>query len=173
MISSNSVGSCPAPCHVDPLANGGDDSVTACRRPAAGSEAGPRSGCARRGFPRASDSWEDRAVDERAVHTTEPHPAPLVIENERLQRALRARLAEEEALRRVATLVAQAHEPGAVLTRVTEEVGRHLQAHTTATVRFDPDGWGTIVAIWTAPLYEPYFRTSRRLRRLVVSARPR
>jgi len=38
-----------------------------------------------------------------------------MIENERLQRALRARLKEEEAPRRVATLVARADAPGAVL----------------------------------------------------------
>jgi hypothetical protein len=56
------------------------------------------------GLSRAAHSWEDRAVEDRAVRTTEPYPMPLVIENERLQRALRARLAEEQALRRVATL---------------------------------------------------------------------
>ena len=69
-------------------------------------------------------------MDDRAVHTTEPYPAQLAVENERLQRALRARLKEEEALRRVATLVARVHAPGAVLALVTEEVvpppgGRH------------------------------------------------
>ena len=63
----------------------------------------------------------------------------------------------------MATLVARSHEPGAVLTRVTEEVGRHLQAHTTVTVRYDADGWGTIVAIWSAPPNEPAFTVGYRM----------
>ena len=76
----------------------------------------------------ASHSWDDLAVGDRAVHTTEPYPAQLAVENERLQRALRARLKEEQALRRVATLVAREHAPGAVLARVTEEVGAPPEA---------------------------------------------
>ena len=102
-------------------------------------------------------------MNDRAVYTTGPYRAQLVVENERLQLALRARLQEEEALRRVATLVARAHEPGAVLTRVTEEVGRHLQALTTVTVRYDPDGWGTIVAIWSAAPNQPAFTVGYRM----------
>ena len=90
-------------------------------------------------------------VGDRAVHTTEPYPAQLAVENERLQRALRARLKEEEALRRVATLVAQEHAPEAVLALVTEEVGRHLEADTAVTVRYDAPGRATFVATWTAP----------------------
>src|SRR3954452_9925193 len=80
-----------------------------------------------RDFPAPRVPGRIGAVDERTVQTTASYPARLVVENERLQRALRARLEEEQALRRVATLVARAHEPGAVLTRVTEEVGRHLR----------------------------------------------
>jgi signal transduction histidine kinase len=108
----------------------------------------PRSGA---GLSGTSHSWDDHAVDDRVVRTTEPYPAQLVVENERLQRALRGRLEEEEALRRVATLVAREHAPGAVLTLVTEEVGRHLQAETVATVRYDAPGRATFVATWTAP----------------------
>ena len=52
--------------------------------------------------------------------------ADLAVENERLQRELRARLEEERALRRVAMLVAQEHAPEVVLTVVAEEVARHL-----------------------------------------------
>jgi signal transduction histidine kinase len=94
-------------------------------------------------------------VDDRAVHTTEPYPAQLAIENERLQRALHARLREEEALRRVATLVAREHAPGDVLALVTEEVGRHLEADTAVTARYDAPGRATFVATWTAPLVDP------------------
>jgi GAF domain-containing protein len=84
-----------------------------------------------------------------------------------LQRTLRARLAEEEALRRVATLVARDHEPAAVLALVTEEVGRHLQADTAVTVRYDAPGLATFVATWTAPHLpgRSPFRASRQPRR--------
>ena len=99
--------------------------------------------------------WDDLAVDDRVVRTREPYPAQLVVENERLQRALRARLEEEEALRRVATAVARGHAPAAVLTLVTEEVVRHLNADTAATMRYDAPDRATIVAKWTAPHVAP------------------
>jgi hypothetical protein len=38
-----------------------------------------------------------------------------------------------------------------VLALVTEEVGRHLQADTAVTVRYDAPGLATSVAHWTAP----------------------
>ena len=98
-------------------------------------------------------------MGDRAVHATD---ATLVVENERLQRALRARLKEEEALRRVATLVAREHAPGDVLALVTEEVGRHLEADTVVTARFDGPGRATFVATWTAPHIDPSpFRVGR------------
>jgi GAF domain-containing protein len=101
-------------------------------------------------------------LDDRAVHTTEPDPAPLVVEYERLQRALRARLDEAEALRRVATLIAREHAPGDVLALVTEEVGRHLEADTVVTARYDAPGRATFVATWTAPGVDPSpFRVGR------------
>jgi len=102
-------------------------------------------------------------VDDRGVHATEPYPAQLVVENERLQRALQARLNEEQALRRVATLVARAHEPGAVLARVSQEVGRHLNAHTAVTVRYDAADRATILATWTAPHVAPHFTVGRQI----------
>jgi signal transduction histidine kinase len=116
------------------------------------------------GLSGTSRSWDDHAVGDRAVHTTEPYPAQLAVENERLQRALRARLKEEEALRRVATLVAREHAPGAVLALVTEEVGRHLEADTAVTVRSDAPGRATFVATWTAPHVDPSpFRVGRQI----------
>jgi signal transduction histidine kinase len=90
-------------------------------------------------------------VDERAVHALDQAGAALAVENERLQRELRARLEEERALRRVATLVAQQHEPEMVLTAVTEEVARHLAADAAATIRYDSAERATIVAEWSAP----------------------
>jgi signal transduction histidine kinase len=81
----------------------------------------------------------------------EPYPAQLAAENERLQRALRARLSEEEALRRVATLVAQQHAPETVFALVTEEVARHLDADAAMTVRYDAPDRATVVASWSPP----------------------
>ena len=116
------------------------------------------------GLSGASHSWDDHAVGDRGVHTTEPYPAQLAVENERLQRALGDRLKEAEALRRVATLVAREHEPGAVLALVTEEGGRHLEADTAVTVRHDAPGRATFVATWTAPQVDPSpFRVGRQI----------
>ena len=90
-------------------------------------------------------------MDERAVHVRDQASAALAVENERLHRELRARLEEERALRRVATLVAQQHEPEMVLTVVTEEVARHLGAEAALTARYDSPERATIVAEWSAP----------------------
>jgi signal transduction histidine kinase len=90
-------------------------------------------------------------VDERAVHALDEAGAALAVENERLHRELRARLEEERALRRVATLVAQEHEPEMVLGVVTEEVARHLGADASLTVRYDSPERATIVSEWSAP----------------------
>jgi signal transduction histidine kinase len=77
--------------------------------------------------------------------------AALAVENERLQAALRARLEEERALRRVATLIAQEHEPEMVLTVVAEEVARHLGADAAMTARYDGPDRATVLADWSAP----------------------
>ena len=90
-------------------------------------------------------------MDDRAVRTMRPDPAELAVENERLQRALRARVSEEAALRRVATLVAQEHAPETVFAIVTEEVARHLDADSAITVRYDAPARATVVASWSAP----------------------
>jgi signal transduction histidine kinase len=80
----------------------------------------------------------------------------LAVENERLQAALRARLEEERALRRVATLIAQEHEPVAVLTAVAEEVARHLGADAAMTARYDAPDRATVLADWSAPGVVPF-----------------
>ena len=82
--------------------------------------------------------------------------AVLSLENERLQLALRARLEEQEALRRVATLVARHHAPDEVLELVTEEVARHLDADAAMTARYDGPGVATVVADWAAPGLDPF-----------------
>jgi len=91
-------------------------------------------------------------VDNRAVHTVEASAAALAVENERLQRALRARLGEETALRRVATLVAQQHAPETVFATVTEEVRRASPRCEFGDYRaHDDPGHATVVASWSAP----------------------
>ena len=61
------------------------------------------------------------------------------------------RLADEQAaLRRVATAVAAEPEPGEVFGLVTEEVGRLLGAQTANMVRYDGEGWATVVGGWHA-----------------------
>ena len=66
-------------------------------------------------------------------------------------RAALARLAEEQAaLRRVATLVAQATPPEQVLAAVAEETGRLLEVDYTVLIRSDPEDVITVVGGWTA-----------------------
>jgi signal transduction histidine kinase len=77
-------------------------------------------------------------------------------------RAWLARLAgEQEALRRVATLVARGTPPEEVFAAVVEEVGRLLPAEYTHMGRYEPDGTLTIVAAWGRP--GPVFQTGTRL----------
>ena len=75
----------------------------------------------------------------------------LSLENERLALALRARLEEQQALRRVATAVAQQHEPQEVFELVAREVARHLDADAAMTARFDGPGLATVLADWARP----------------------
>jgi signal transduction histidine kinase len=72
-------------------------------------------------------------------------------ENARLQSALRARLEEVEALRRVATLVARNGAPEDVLALVTREVAQHLGADAAMTARFDGPGSATVLSDWAEP----------------------
>ena len=58
-------------------------------------------------------------------------------------------MGEQAALRRVATLVAQAAAPEDVFAAVTEEAGWLLGADHITMTRYDPDGAGTCVAAWS------------------------
>jgi len=64
---------------------------------------------------------------------------------------VQALLAEQGALRRVATLVAAAGETGRIFSTVTEEVGRLLAAHTANMVRFRHNGTAEVVGAWNEP----------------------
>ena len=66
-------------------------------------------------------------------------------------RVVAQRDAEDAALSRIATLVAQSAAPDAVFASVAEEVGTLLRAHAAAVTRFEPaDTQATIVGRWTA-----------------------
>jgi GAF domain-containing protein len=76
--------------------------------------------------------------------------AGTAIANAQARVDLRGFAEEQAALRRVATLVAQAARPGEVLTAVTEEAGRLLGTNYTVMARYDPDDTRTIVATWSS-----------------------
>ncbi|MFL6103764.1 MAG: HAMP domain-containing protein, partial [Actinomycetes bacterium] len=64
---------------------------------------------------------------------------------ERSRDELSRLLAEQAALRRVASLVARAVPPGEIFSAVATEVGRLVGADDTAVVRFEPDGTAVVV----------------------------
>jgi PAS domain S-box-containing protein len=74
-----------------------------------------------------------------------------ITERREAEEALRRLADEQAALRRVATAVAAEPEPSEVFRLVTEEVGRLLGAHTANMVRFDGEGWLTVVGGWNEP----------------------
>jgi GAF domain-containing protein len=75
--------------------------------------------------------------------------AATAIANAQARVELRGFADEQAALRRVATLVAQAAPPAEVLTAIAEEGGRVLGAVYTAMARYEADGTRTIVASWS------------------------
>jgi signal transduction histidine kinase len=75
--------------------------------------------------------------------------AATAIANAHARAELRKFADEQAALRRVATLVAQAASPAEVLTAITEEGGRLLHADYATINRYEPDGTRTVVATWS------------------------
>jgi PAS domain S-box-containing protein len=72
-----------------------------------------------------------------------------VTERRRADAELRALVAEQAALRRVATLVASEGDQQRVFSAVTEEVGRLLGAQSANMVRYDDGPWATVVGGWS------------------------
>jgi PAS domain S-box-containing protein len=68
---------------------------------------------------------------------------------------LRSLLAEQAALRRVATLVAREGEHAEVVVVVAEEVGKLLAAEAAGVVRYEPGGRGTVVGTWSRSGFPP------------------
>jgi PAS domain S-box-containing protein len=71
-----------------------------------------------------------------------------VTEAKTAEAELRGLLAEQEALRRVAMLVAREAEYAEVVAAVAEEVGKLLSAEAARVVRYEPEGRGTVVGEW-------------------------
>jgi signal transduction histidine kinase len=76
--------------------------------------------------------------------------AATAIANAQARVELRGFAEEQAALRRVATLVAQAARPAQVLAAVAEETGRLLHADYATMGRYGPDGTITVVATWSS-----------------------
>ena len=75
-----------------------------------------------------------------------------VLDDERAARRELERLArEQDALRRVATLVAKAASPDEVFSAVAEEVAQLWEADIAAVLRYEPGGRATIVGGWGDP----------------------
>ena len=75
-----------------------------------------------------------------------------VLDDERAARAEREELARDQAaLRRVATLVAQAAPPEAVFSAVAEEVARLSSADVAKVLRYEDDASATVVGSWGDP----------------------
>jgi signal transduction histidine kinase len=103
---------------------------------------------------------------ERAPHglsTSMRDAIALSLENERLQLALRGRLEEQQALRRIATAVARQHEAEEVFDLVTREVARHLDADAAMLARFDGPGLATVLSDW-AKAGLPVFPVGQQIR---------
>jgi signal transduction histidine kinase len=80
----------------------------------------------------------------------------LVRENERLRRELRARLEEQDALRRVAVMVAGHPAADDVFQLVTVEVARHLDADAAMTAHFSGHGEAPAGADWAVSGLPPF-----------------
>ncbi len=75
--------------------------------------------------------------------------AATAIANAQARIEVRGYAEEQAALRRVATLVAQAVSPEALFAAVTEEVGRALGSEFTGMSRYNGDGTATVLGEWT------------------------
>jgi signal transduction histidine kinase len=74
--------------------------------------------------------------------------AATAIANTEARTELRAYADEQAALRRVATVVAQAATPAEAFAAVTEETGRVLQPDAAILQQYAPDGSGVLVGVW-------------------------
>jgi signal transduction histidine kinase len=95
------------------------------------------------------DELLPRDTEERLVRFTEL--VATAVANSDAREELRAIADEQAALRRVATLVAQAVPPRAVFTAVANEVGRLFLADLAFIGHFEDDDATSVVGVWSAP----------------------
>jgi GAF domain-containing protein len=118
---------------------------------------------------------EDRLWGVMLVATRRPEPFPAgaeerlaaftdlvstAVANTEARHALERAAAEQAALRRVATLVAQGASPQDLFDAVAEEVGRLLLAANVSMGRYEPEGDITSMASWSfaGPIFTPGIR---------------
>ena len=95
------------------------------------------------------------------------------IANAEAREELRRVAGEQAALRRVATLVAEAAAPSDVFAAVAEEVGLLLRADTVHVARYESDGTVSAVGAWNVTGEQPELGGRRRLREGSASAHVR
>jgi signal transduction histidine kinase len=95
------------------------------------------------------------SASDNSTHTAMTQVQPSVAQ-------LEALLAEQAALRRVATLVAGDPHAGRLLEAVCEEVGRVLGVESANIMRFEDDGTQTVVGAWAAGR-APWFPPGKRV----------
>jgi signal transduction histidine kinase len=98
----------------------------------------------------ASSQEEPLPADSEAWLAGFTELVATAIANSQTRVELRWFAEEQAALRRVATLVAQAAPPEEVFAAVAEEAGRLLGAHHSWMTRYDPDGAAGVVATWSS-----------------------
>jgi signal transduction histidine kinase len=97
----------------------------------------------------ASTRQEPLPTDTEARLTGFTELAGTAIANAQARVELRGYADEQAALRRVATLVAQAAPPEEVFAAVATEIGRLLGADFTGMCRYDADGMATTIGVWS------------------------
>jgi PAS domain S-box-containing protein len=103
---------------------------------------------------RGAEPWAENAESRIAAFT---ELVATAIANAEAHDELARVAAEQAALRRVATLVAQAPSPQDLFDAVAEEVGRLLLAANVSMGRYEPDGSVTSMASWSSagPVFPP------------------
>jgi signal transduction histidine kinase len=100
---------------------------------------------------------------ERTLLTALSGLVAQALERARLYDAEHAHAQEQAALRRVATIVAHSPVSTEVFNAVAAEMGRIVDADTTAIKRWEPDGTATVVGAWSKPGTPQLFTPGSRL----------
>src|SRR6266540_5001638 len=129
------------------------DRLGKCQPPPAGAGRDPALMPATRGVERSAKKAETGSAAFTELAET-------AVANAQSRDELERVAAEQAALRRVATLVAQGTSPQDLFEAVAEEVGRLLPVGSATMGRYEPDGSVTTVASWSTT--DAAFPTGRR-----------